>query len=462
MVDGPFSKHSSFTPLTHSFSHSLPSPPGSIRRLIGRKNIVLSLSNAITRDSSHPIPTLPPPAQTPITESNHFDKLGVLNSDRFSDRIAVQYQNVCLESLGYTLPEEIVTSDEIEQRLAPLYQRLRLPAGRLELITGVRERRFWAPGTLPSDISIQSCKQAIANSDIPVEKIGALIHGSVCRDHLEPATACRVHDGVGLRNDSVIYDTSNACLGILNGMIQAANMIELGQIEAALVVGTEGSRQLVETTIDTLNRDQHLTRSTIKLAIASLTIGSASCAVLLTHKNISRTGNRIASATAYANTKHHKLCHSGRDEAAADGMSPLMTTDSEALMREGIETGRMTFEKFLAQSGWERNDIQKSFCHQVGTTHRKLMLESLDIPVEKDFLTVEWLGNTGSAALPTTLAIGLQDGFVDAGDQVALLGIGSGINCIMMGVEFASIPQTQSVRKPHFSGATKESPKTAV
>ena len=131
-------------------------------------------------------------------------------------------------------------------------------------------------------------------------------------------------------------------------------------------------------------------------------------------------------------------------------------------MREGIETGRMTFEKFLAQSGWERNDIQKSFCHQVGTTHRKLMLESLDIPVEKDFLTVEWLGNTGSAALPTTLAIGLQDGFVDAGDQVALLGIGSGINCIMMGVEFASIPQTQSVRKPHFSGATKESPKTAV
>ena len=128
-------------------------------------------------------------------------------------------------------------------------------------------------------------------------------------------------------------------------MLQAANMIELGQVEAALVVGTEGSRQLVETTIDALNRDEKLTRSSIKMAIASLTIGSASCAVLLTHKSVSQTGNLIHNATTYANTKYHDLCHSGKDEAAADGMAPIMTTDSETLMREGIETGRLTFEK---------------------------------------------------------------------------------------------------------------------
>ena len=33
----------------------------------------------------------------------------------------MRYQHVCLESLGYTLPSEILTSDEIERRLAPLY-----------------------------------------------------------------------------------------------------------------------------------------------------------------------------------------------------------------------------------------------------------------------------------------------------------------------------------------------------
>ena len=371
------------------------------------------------------------------------------------------FNNVCLESLGYTLPEEIITSDEIEQRLAPLYKRLRLPTGRLELITGVRERRFWEPGTLPSDKSILSCKKAIANSQIPVEKIGALIHGSVCRDHLEPATACRVHHGVGLKSEATIYDTSNACLGILNGMLQAANMIELGQVEAALVVGTEGSRQLVETTIESLNRDQNLTRNTIKMAIASLTIGSASCAVLLTHRSISQTQNRIHSATTFANTEFHELCHSGKDEAAADGMAPLMTTDSETLMREGIRTGVKTFQRFLPTSDWSVEDIDKSFCHQVGTTHRKLMLESLGIPVEKDFLTVDWLGNTGSAALPTTLAIGLESGFVDEKDKVALLGIGSGINCLMMGVEFETVPAKNVAGQPHIAIHSNSSAKTA-
>ena len=60
----------------------------------------------------------------------------------------MHYQNVCLESLAYTLPEEIVTSDQIESMLSPLYQRLRLPAGRLELMTGIRERRFWPAACL--------------------------------------------------------------------------------------------------------------------------------------------------------------------------------------------------------------------------------------------------------------------------------------------------------------------------
>ena len=68
----------------------------------------------------------------------------------------MQYQNVCLEAVSYCLPEETVSSEEIERRLEPLYRRLRLPEGRLELMSGIRERRFWEPGVLPSDKSIES------------------------------------------------------------------------------------------------------------------------------------------------------------------------------------------------------------------------------------------------------------------------------------------------------------------
>ena len=175
----------------------------------------------------------------------------------------MKYQNVCIESFGYTLPEDIVTSDEIERRLAPLYDRLRLPEGRLELMTGIRERRFFTEGTLPSDKSVLSAEKAIDVAGIDRGGIGALIHGSVCRDHLEPATASSVHHRLDLPHGCLIYDVSNACLGLLNGILQIANMIELGQIRAGLVVGTEDGRHLVESTIESLNHNESLSRREI-------------------------------------------------------------------------------------------------------------------------------------------------------------------------------------------------------
>lgn len=65
----------------------------------------------------------------------------------------MRYEHVCVEAVCCTLPPHIVTSDEIEAQLAPVYDRLGLPAGRLELMTGIQERRFFDPGTLPGTIS---------------------------------------------------------------------------------------------------------------------------------------------------------------------------------------------------------------------------------------------------------------------------------------------------------------------
>ncbi len=347
----------------------------------------------------------------------------------------MRYQQVCIESLGYTLPEEILSSDEVERRLAPLYQRLRLPEGRLELMSGIKERRLWPKGTRPSEMSIRSGQAVLEKSGFDRGKIGALIHGSVCRDYLEPATACGVHFALGLPQVCQVYDVSNACLGMLSGMIQVANMIELGQIQAGLIVGTEDSRQLVESTIAQLNRDESLTRDSIKLAIASLTIGSASAAVLLTHRNLSTTGHRLTAVSVRAHTNHYQLCQGGH-ESSGSGSQILMQTDSEKLLAEGIATGQATFADFLQETDWRRGEINRTICHQVGSAHRKQMLQSLELSPERDFCTYPWLGNTGSVALPLTLAIAQEQQFLQPQERVALLGIGSGINCVMAAVEW--------------------------
>ena len=364
----------------------------------------------------------------------------------------MRYQNVCLEGLGWCLPEEPTTSSQLERQLQPLYQRLGLVEGRLELISGVRERRFWPVGTLPSEMSIRSGRQAIAASGLAAADLGAVIHASVCRDHLEPATACRVHHELGLSPECVAYDVSNACLGILTGMVQIANMIELGQIRAGLVVGTEGSRQLVETTVDALNADVDATRASIKGSLASLTTGSASVAVLLCDRRLSRTQNRILAATVRANTREHTLCQSGSDASVAAGMQPMMETQSERLLAEGIAVGEETFHEFLAESGWSRDQIDRTICHQVGPTHRRKMLEVLGLPLDRDFATVEWLGNTGAAALPITLALGVEQRCIGPGERLAMLGIGSGINCLMMAVDWVCSPADATTRGGQLAG----------
>jgi len=341
----------------------------------------------------------------------------------------MKYQRVCLESLGYTLPPEVVTTDELELRLAPVYERLRLPEGRLELMTGIRERRFYEPGTTPGSVSIASAEKAIVASGIDRGEIGALVHGSVCRDFLEPATACGVHHGLGLPAECLVYDVSNACLGILTGMLQIANMIELGQIRAGLVVGTECGRALVENTIRKLNEDTSLTRQGIKSLVASLTIGSGSVAMLLCDEALSQTQNRVTGASVLAKTEHHQLCQSA-------GLEDFMQTDSEQLMKQGIATGAETFDGFLAETGWQRSDIDKTICHQVGVAHRKLLFEALALETSLDFGTLEKFGNTGAVALPLTLALALEAEHIGAEDRVALLGIGSGINCQMIGVHW--------------------------
>jgi 3-oxoacyl-[acyl-carrier-protein] synthase-3 len=355
----------------------------------------------------------------------------------------VKFAQVCLQSIAVTMPSEVVTSDEIESQLQPLYSRLRLPAGRLELMSGIASRRLWPIGTTPSGPSITSGNAAIDDSGIDRAKIGCLIHASVCRDFLEPATASKVHHGLGLSEDCWVYDVSNACLGLLNGAVQIASLIEAGAIQAGIVVGTENSRPLMQRTIEVLNADESLTRQSVKPAFASLTIGSGSCAWLLTHRDLAargdvkHAGSPFLAAVAAARTEFHDLCRSDDDSAGAS-MQPVMDTDSEKLLHEGIATGAAAFVKFLPETGWSRSDIDRTICHQVGGKHRQLMLETLGLQVENDHMTFPWTGNTGSVALPITLADAAYRGFVQSGQRVALMGIGSGINSVMAAVQWGA------------------------
>src|SRR5437762_11242401 len=110
----------------------------------------------------------------------------------------MRFENVCIESLAVALPDEVWTSADIEARLRPLYERLKLPEGRLELMTGIRERRMWPEGKRPSDASAQAGRAVLQKSRLRPEQVELFIHAAVSRDMQEPATASFAHRKIGL------------------------------------------------------------------------------------------------------------------------------------------------------------------------------------------------------------------------------------------------------------------------
>jgi 3-oxoacyl-[acyl-carrier-protein] synthase III len=349
----------------------------------------------------------------------------------------MQYEKVCVESFGYELPENIVTSVSMEARLAPIYDKFNLSYGRLEMITGIRERRLWDDDITPSQASIKAAEKAISKSGVNKEDIGCLLHTSVSRDFLEPATATVVHDSLGLPPTATIFDISNACLGFVNGMVTLANMIELGQIKAGIVVGCESSKRLIDTTIYKLLKDPDITRDKLKLAFATLTLGSGAVAAVLSHSSLTQDGHKLLGGVTRAASQHNGLC---RIEADASFLNldelPDMRTDYEGVLKNGLKLAPDTWEATKKELGWKNSDIDRFFTHQVSAVHSKLLFKTLGLDEAKDFSTVEYLGNIGSVSLPITMAIGIDQGRLNPGDKVAMLGIGSGIVCLMLGLEW--------------------------
>lgn len=344
----------------------------------------------------------------------------------------MRFADVRLAGLSWLLPEERVSSDGLEERLTPLYDRLRLRRGRLELMSGIRERRFWPPGTRPSGPATDAGRLALERAQVAPGEVELLVHASVCRDFLEPATASVVHHGLGLSSDALLFDLSNACLGFANGLLLAAAQIDAGQIRCALVVACEDGRPLVEETIAALLSDPRIGKEELKRAFASLTIGSGAAAAVLVPGARAPHAPRLLGGKVQAATEHHVLCHGDRPEG---GGGPLMETDSEALLVAGIDLARRTWPLFLEELGWERSPPERIVTHQVGVAHRRALLDALGVDPARDYPTVEHLGNMGSVSLPLTLAQALESGHVAPGQRVGALGIGSGLSCLMLGLE---------------------------
>ncbi|KTC84035.1 3-oxoacyl-ACP synthase [Legionella brunensis] len=345
----------------------------------------------------------------------------------------MRYQRVFINKIAYELPKEKVATSFLEEQLTDVYQELGIPLGQVEALTKIHQRRYWPVDHQLSDHAALAAKKAIKESGINSKKIQVLIYAGVGRAQLEPATACAVAHQLAIASDASVYDVSNACLGVLNGIIQIANAIELGQIHAGLVVSAESCREIIDTMVAEMKIQRNIEH--FALSLATLTGGSGAVAVLLSD-NALDSSHQLLGAVARQKSQWHQLCRWGSKTGILGNACNIMHTDSVSVLKYGVELGVETYKDFLQELLWQDSFPDKYICHQVGEANQLAIRRALNIPKERDFTTYETLANTGTVALPMTAAIADQVGFLKTGDKVAFLGIGSGLNCMMLGIKW--------------------------
>ncbi|HEY0659779.1 MAG TPA: 3-oxoacyl-ACP synthase III [Lysobacter sp.] len=331
------------------------------------------------------------------------------------------FQHVAIAGLAHIDAPRRLSSDEINARLKPTLDRLGIKADVLKDIAGIHARRLWDGDMLASDAATLAGVKALADAGIEPDRVGLLVNTSVSRDYLEPSTASIVSGNLGLSEHCQNFDIANACLAFINGMDIAARMIERGEIDYALVVDGETAGLAYEKTLERLSSPE-ATEEQFRNELATLTLGCGAAAMVMARAELAPGAPRYRGGVTRAATQWNGLCRGNLDR---------MVTDTRMLLSEGLKLAQRTWIAARTALGWVAEEMDEFVIHQVSQVHTAAFIKAFGIDPKKVLTIFGEHGNIGPASVPIVLSKLREMGRLKKGDRVALLGIGSGLNCSM-------------------------------
>jgi 3-oxoacyl-[acyl-carrier-protein] synthase-3 len=331
------------------------------------------------------------------------------------------FQNVSIAGLAHIDAPHTLTSKAINEQLKPTMDRLGIRTDVLGDIAGIHARRLWDDDQQASDVATLAARLALEDAGVTADQIGLLVNTSVSRDFLEPSTASIVSGNLGMGENCQNFDVANACLAFINGMDIAARMIERGEIDYALVVDGETAGLAYEKTLERLTSPD-ATAEQFRNELATLTLGCGAAAMVMARSELAPGAPRYRGGVTRAATQWNGLCRGNLDR---------MVTDTKMLLTEGLKLAQRTWLAAIGALGWVADELDEFVIHQVSQVHTQAFIKAFGIDPKKVLTIFNEHGNIGPASVPIVLSKLREMGRLKKGDRVALLGIGSGLNCSM-------------------------------
>jgi 3-oxoacyl-[acyl-carrier-protein] synthase III len=316
-----------------------------------------------------------------------------------------------ISGLGLHLPERVVTNADLEQLMdtsdAWIVER-----------TGIRERRFAAPGTGATDLAAEAARHALADAGRCPADVDFIVFATITREYGFPGCGSLLQERLGIPDVGAL-DVHNACSGFIYGLAMADAVVSAGQYRCVLVVGAE----VLSTGLDFTTRGRDM---------AVLFGDGAGAAVVEPGGD---DGRGVLAWVLHSDGAHAQdlMC-----EAPSSLVQGRVTQEMLAQGRHYPRmNGRQVFKhatarfpevihEVLARCGHTLDEVKLIVPHQANQRIGDTVAERLGVPPQKVFQNIQRCGNTTAASVPIALTEARDLGLIGPGDLVVLAAFGSG------------------------------------
>ncbi|MRB20471.1 beta-ketoacyl-ACP synthase III [Bacillus sp. SI2] len=298
--------------------------------------------------------------------------------------------NVGILGIGRYVPEKVVTNHDLEKIMDTSDEWIRTR-------TGIAERRIADDTIDTSYMAVEASKKALEDAGISGEDIDLILVATVTPDRAFPAVACVIQEAIGAKHAAAM-DLSAACAGFMYGMITAQQFIQTGTYKSVLVVGSDKLSKIVDWN----------DRNTAVL------FGDGAGAIVM---GAVSEGKGVLSF-----------------ELGADGSGGKHLYQDEYVMMNGREVFKFAVRQLgdsclrvLDKAGLTKEDVDFLVPHQANIRIMESARERLNLPQEKMSMTIEKFGNTSASSIPIAMVEELQNGRIQDGDLIILVGFGGGL-----------------------------------
>jgi len=298
--------------------------------------------------------------------------------------------------------------------------------------TGIKERRIAEPRETTTSLAVRAAQKALHVADMLPSDIDLIIVATSTSEYVFPSTASLVQDLLGATNAGA-FDLAAACTGFIYALDMAANKIQAGTINTAIVIGAE-----------TLSRVTNWTdRGTCIL------FGDGAGAVVLEGNDVSggilQTTLR-SDGSGWDMLTLPTIC--GRDTYPQDGVHQMhhIYMDGKGVFRFATRVIGDSIKDALQQVGLTPDNLSLVIPHQANQRIIDHVAKALKIPEDRVYSNIARYGNTSAASIPIALVEAVESGRVGAGDIIAFIGFGGGLAWGTAIIEWTAVPS-----KPTYS-----------